>query len=70
MFGVRELKCYDPMEKLYYSMKHEPICIYCCRNENLVEKKYVTPSVRSAKNNLLYEREFENVIIIINNFFS
>ena len=36
---VRELKCYDLVEKLYYSMKYEPICIYCCGNENFVEKE-------------------------------
>ena len=25
--------CQDPIEKLYYSAKYEPICVYCARNE-------------------------------------
>ena len=26
---VREITCNEPIEKLYYSAKYEPICIYC-----------------------------------------
>ena len=34
---VRNLSCYKPLEKLYYSVgTYELICIYCCSNENLV----------------------------------
>ena len=25
--------CQDPIEKLYYSAKYEPICVYCARNK-------------------------------------
>ena len=35
---ARDLQCYDPVEKLYYSMNYNPICIYCCADENLVTK--------------------------------
>lgn len=34
-----ELQCYDPVEKLYYSMKYEPICMYCCGSDNLATKE-------------------------------
>ena len=34
---VRDLSCYDPVERLYYSVKnYEPICIYCSSTENLI----------------------------------
>ena len=34
---VRDLNCYDPVEKLYYSVKnYEAICIYCSSTENLI----------------------------------
>ena len=26
---VRNINCYDPIEKLYYSAGYTPICIYC-----------------------------------------
>ena len=33
---VRDLRCYDNVEKLYYSMKnYEPVCIHCCAKDNL-----------------------------------
>ena len=32
---VRDLRCYDPLEKLYYSLNHDPICIYCCSERSL-----------------------------------
>jgi len=32
---VRDVECYDPLEKLYFSMKYDPICIYCCGDKNL-----------------------------------
>ena len=35
---ARDLQCYDPVEKLYYSMNYNPICIYCCAEENQVTK--------------------------------
>ena len=33
---VRDIHCHDPVEKLYYSMKYDPICIYCCSTDNLI----------------------------------
>ena len=33
--SVRQLQCEDPVEKLYYSMGYEPICIYCSREDSL-----------------------------------
>lgn len=35
---VCDLQCYLP-EKLYFSMKYEPICINCCGNTNYVISK-------------------------------
>ena len=32
---VRDLQCFDPVEKLYYSMKYDPICVYCCEDKTL-----------------------------------
>ena len=33
---ARDMKCYEPIEKLYYSVgKYELICIYCASGENL-----------------------------------
>ena len=26
---IRELSCEDPIEKLYYTAKYPPICVYC-----------------------------------------
>ena len=26
---VRNISCYEPIEKLYYSARYDPICIYC-----------------------------------------
>lgn len=33
--AVRQLQCEEPVEKLYYSMGYEPICIYCSSEDNL-----------------------------------
>ena len=33
---VHDLKCYDPLDKLYYSMKYNPICIQCYAENNIV----------------------------------
>ena len=33
---VRDLQCYDPVEKLYYSMNYDRICVYCYSEDNLV----------------------------------
>jgi len=37
---VRSLRCYEPLEKLYYSVgSYEHICIYCCSSENIFQKQ-------------------------------
>jgi hypothetical protein len=59
---VRELKCYDPVEKLYYSMKY---VFTAAAMKTSWRKNYVTPSVGIAKNNLPPIRKSLNVIIII-----
>ena len=33
-----DFQCYDPVEKLYYSMDYDQICVYCCAEQNLVTK--------------------------------
>ena len=35
---IRDLQCYDPLEKLYYSMNKEPLCIHCCSSTDLTAK--------------------------------
>ena len=35
---TRELSCEDPKEKLYYSAKYTPICIYCVEDVEFVPK--------------------------------
>ena len=36
---VRDISCYEPIEKLYYSVgKYETICIHCASEDNLSEK--------------------------------
>ena len=46
---ARDLQCYDPVEKLYYSMNYDPICIYCCAEENLVTKDGYYPQCESCQ---------------------
>ena len=35
---VPEIQCHDPVEKLYFSMNYDPICIHCCCEENLASE--------------------------------
>ena len=32
---IRDSQCYDPLEKQYYSMKYDPICVHCCSEDNI-----------------------------------
>ena len=32
---VYVFECNDPLEKLYFLMKYDPVCIYCCGDKNL-----------------------------------
>ena len=37
---IRNIRCYEPLQKLYYSVgTYELICIFCCSNENLISKE-------------------------------
>ena len=42
---VRDVECYDPLEKLYFSMKYDPICIYCCGDKNRKSTGYYPHAV-------------------------
>ena len=55
---ARDLQCYDPVEKLYYSMNYDPICIYCCAEENLVTKDGYYPQCGSCQDRVLVKRRF------------
>ena len=46
---VRDVQCYDPLEKLYYSMNYEPICIHCCSEDNLVSVQGCYPQCENCK---------------------
>ena len=46
---VRDLQCYDPLEKLYFSMNYNPICIHCCSEDNLVSVQGCYPQCESCK---------------------
>ena len=36
---ARQIRCHDPVEKLYYSVgKYQPVCIHCSSEDNLEEK--------------------------------
>ena len=46
---VRDLQCYDPVEKLYYSMNYDPICVHCCSEDNLVSAQGCYPQCAQCK---------------------
>ncbi len=42
--AIRKTQCYEPLEKLYYSVgDYESICIYCCKNKDLSSKENCYP---------------------------
>ena len=46
---ARELSCGEPIEKLYYSAKYSPICVYCaCDMESVPKDKYPQCSACSS----------------------
>ncbi|CAB4024059.1 Hypothetical predicted protein [Paramuricea clavata] len=45
---IRDIQCYDPLEKLYFSMNKDPICIYCCGSANLVTKEGCYPQCNNC----------------------
>ena len=48
---MRSIRCYEHLEKLYYSVgTYEPICIYCCSNKNLTSKEDCYPQCIDCTN--------------------
>jgi hypothetical protein len=45
---IRDIQCYDPLEKLYFSMNKDPICIYCCGSANLATKEGCYPQCNNC----------------------
>ena len=45
----RDLSCEDPVEKLYYSMGYDPICIYCSSEDELETQDNFFPICASCK---------------------
>ena len=37
---IRDHDCYDPIEKLYYSAKNDPICMYCVKDQPYTSEEY------------------------------
>ena len=37
---IRDHDCYDPIEKLYYSAKNDPICMYCAKDQPYTSEEY------------------------------
>ena len=46
---IRDLQCYNPLEKLYYSMNYDPICIHCCSEDNNVSVQGCYPQCGNCK---------------------
>ena len=46
---IRDLQCYDPLEKLYYSMNYDLICIHCCSEDNIVSVQGCYPQCENCK---------------------
>ena len=45
----RDLSCEDPVEKLYYSMGYDPICIYCSSEDELETQEIIFPFAHLVK---------------------
>ena len=47
---IQDLKCYDPMEKLYYSSGcNDQVCYYCSTTDNLLTIEESYPMCTSCK---------------------
>ena len=54
---VRGLRCYEPLEKLYYSVgSYEHICIYCCSSDNISQKQDCYPQCAACGNREVIKR--------------
>ena len=47
---IRDIQCGEPVEKLYYSMKYDPICIHCCSEEKLQFREGFYPQCGQCTN--------------------
>ena len=45
---ARDLRCNEPVEKLFYAMDYDPICIHCSAEEDLVTAKEYYPICESC----------------------
>ena len=64
---VRDLQCYDPLEKLYYSMNYEPICIHCCSEDNLVSVQGCYPQCESCTHKEPVKKSLKQFFFILCN---
>ena len=62
---VRDVPCYDPLEKLYYSMKYDPICIYCCATEDLTIADGCYPQCVQCKDKTAMRKRVEFFIAVM-----
>ena len=46
---ICDLQCYNPLEKLYYSMNHDSICIHYCSEDNAVSVQGCYPQCEKCK---------------------
>jgi len=55
---VRDLNCYDPVKKLYYSVKNfEAICIDCSTIDNLIFNVYTYPQCKNCTKEPIKKRK-------------
>ena len=66
---VRDMQCYEPVGKLYYSMKYDPICVFCCSADNLVFVDGCYPQCQSYKNTPVKRRVIFTVFWCIYSYY-
>ena len=57
---IKSHKCYDPMEKLYYSAGFEPICMYCAALCDGSDQNYYPQCGDCTKPRVLRQRRSKN----------
>lgn len=53
---ICDLQCYNPFEKLYYSMNYHPICFLCCSEDNIVSVQGCYPQCENCKHKVPVKR--------------
>ena len=53
---IRNISCYEPIEKLYYSAGYDPICIYCAEEVTGItwKERHLSEINSEALNNYFY----------------